>query len=162
MIFLIFENAFKEWISNPPGSMLFVLMLAATTALVSAGLTKLLVDTEEIARKQEELREPKQTNISTATLTEEMNQAQVELLKKREIPMLCAKHGWVHSEHYILTVKEIPLTGEKATTVNGKCPKCGHGVKRYLPPSMMATDFGMTVVLIIPLLASQGRLEDRR
>ena len=56
MIFLIFENAFKEWISNPPGSMLFVLMLATTTALVSAGLTKLLVDTEEIARKQKQIK----------------------------------------------------------------------------------------------------------
>jgi uncharacterized membrane protein (DUF106 family) len=56
MIFLIFENAFKEWISNPPGSMIFVLMLAATTALVSAGLTKLLVDTEEIARKQKQIK----------------------------------------------------------------------------------------------------------
>ena len=56
MIFLIFENAFKEWISNPPGSMIFVLLLATTTALVSAGLTKLLVDTEEIARKQKQIK----------------------------------------------------------------------------------------------------------
>ena len=117
---------------------------------------------EEIARKQEELREPKQTNISTATLTEEMNQAQVELLKKHEIPMLCAGHGWVHSEHYILTVEEIPFTGEKSTTVNGECAKCGRKVKRYLPPRIMASDFGMTIILIIPLLARQGRLEDRR
>ena len=117
---------------------------------------------EEIARKQEELKKPKKINVSTATFTDEANQAQVDLLKKREIPLLCAGHGWVHSEHYILTVEEMPLTGEKATTVNGKCAKCGRGVKRYLPPSMMGTDFGMTVILIIPLLARQGRLEDRR
>lgn len=56
MIFLIFENAFKNWISNPPGSMLFVLILATTTALISAGLTKWLVDTEEIARKQRQIK----------------------------------------------------------------------------------------------------------
>jgi len=56
MIFLIFENVFKKWISNPPGSMLFVLMLASTTALISAGLTKWLVDTEEIARKQRQIK----------------------------------------------------------------------------------------------------------
>lgn len=56
MIFLIFENAFKEWISKPPGSMLFVFILALTTALISAGLTKLLVDTEEIARKQKQIK----------------------------------------------------------------------------------------------------------
>ena len=56
MMFLIFENAFKNWISNPPGSMLFVLMLASTTALISAGLTRWLVDTEEIARKQKQIK----------------------------------------------------------------------------------------------------------
>jgi len=56
MMFLIFENVFKEWISNPPGSMLFVLMLASTTALISAGLTRWLVDTEEIARKQRQIK----------------------------------------------------------------------------------------------------------
>lgn len=56
MIFLIFENVFKKWISNPPGSMLFVLILASTTALISAGLTKWLVDTEEIARKQRQIK----------------------------------------------------------------------------------------------------------
>ncbi|MFX0080315.1 MAG: EMC3/TMCO1 family protein [Candidatus Hodarchaeota archaeon] len=56
MMFLIFENVFKEWISNPPGSMFFVLILALTTALISAGLTKWLVDTEEIARKQRQIK----------------------------------------------------------------------------------------------------------
>lgn len=56
MIFLIFENVFKKWISNPPGSMLFVLILASTTALISAGLTRWLVDTEEIARKQRQIK----------------------------------------------------------------------------------------------------------
>lgn len=52
MLLLIFKNAFEELISSPPGSMLFVLLLAITTALISAGLTKWLTDTEEIARKQ--------------------------------------------------------------------------------------------------------------
>jgi len=56
MMFLIFENAFEKWISNPPGSMFFVLMLATVTALLSAGLTKWLVDTEEIARKQKQIK----------------------------------------------------------------------------------------------------------
>ena len=56
MIFLIFENVFKKWISNPPGSMLFVLILASTTALISAALTRWLVDTEEIARKQKQIK----------------------------------------------------------------------------------------------------------
>ncbi|MFX1278398.1 MAG: EMC3/TMCO1 family protein [Promethearchaeota archaeon] len=56
MLLLIFKNAFEELISTPPGSMLFVLLLATTTALISAGLTKWLVDTEEVARKQTQIK----------------------------------------------------------------------------------------------------------
>ncbi len=52
MLLLIFQNAFLDFITTPPGSMIFVLLLAITTALISAGLTKLLVDTEEMSRKQ--------------------------------------------------------------------------------------------------------------
>lgn len=56
MLLLIFKNAFEELISTPPGSMIFVLLLATTTALISAGLTKWLVDTEEVARKQKQIK----------------------------------------------------------------------------------------------------------
>ena len=53
MILTIFQtNPFLEWMSYPPGSMFFVLLLAAATALISAGLTKWLVDTDELNRKQ--------------------------------------------------------------------------------------------------------------
>ncbi len=56
MWLLIFQNPFLDLISNPPGSMLFVLILAITTALISTLLTKLLVDTEEINRKQKQIK----------------------------------------------------------------------------------------------------------
>jgi uncharacterized membrane protein (DUF106 family) len=56
MLFLIFQNAFLDLITKPPGSMLFVLFLSLTTALISAALTKLLVDSEEIARKQKQIK----------------------------------------------------------------------------------------------------------
>ena len=46
------SNAFLEWISYPPGSMIFIILMATTTALISTGLTKWLVDTGEINRKQ--------------------------------------------------------------------------------------------------------------
>ncbi|MFX0023428.1 MAG: EMC3/TMCO1 family protein [Candidatus Hermodarchaeota archaeon] len=49
---MLFQNAFLDFITTPPGSMLFVLLLAITTALITAALTKLLVDTEEMNRKQ--------------------------------------------------------------------------------------------------------------
>ena len=56
MIDLIFKNAFIDLIDSPPGSMLFVLFIAIVTALISTGLTKMLVDTEEINRKQKQIK----------------------------------------------------------------------------------------------------------
>ena len=53
LLLLIQEsNAFLDLISYPPGSMIFIILMATTTALISTGLTKWLVDTSEINRKQ--------------------------------------------------------------------------------------------------------------
>ncbi|MBY9014442.1 MAG: DUF106 domain-containing protein [Candidatus Lokiarchaeota archaeon] len=54
MLLLLLQesNAFLDWISYPPGSMIFIILMATTTALISTGLTKWLVDTGEINRKQ--------------------------------------------------------------------------------------------------------------
>lgn len=54
MLLIIFQdsNAFLDLISYPPGSMIFIMLLATTTALISTSLTKWLVDTNEINRKQ--------------------------------------------------------------------------------------------------------------
>ncbi len=54
MLLIIFQDSidFLDLISYPPGSMIFILLLAVTTALISTGLTKWLVDTDEINRKQ--------------------------------------------------------------------------------------------------------------
>jgi len=46
------SNAILEWMSYPPGSMIFIILMATTTALISTSLTKWLVDTGEINRKQ--------------------------------------------------------------------------------------------------------------
>ena len=46
------SNAFLDWISFPPGSMIFILLMASVTAIISTGLTKWLIDTDEINRKQ--------------------------------------------------------------------------------------------------------------
>ena len=56
MIFLIFNIDFLDLIGTPPGAMIFVLLLALTTALISTLLTKWLVDTEELARKQKQIK----------------------------------------------------------------------------------------------------------
>ena len=53
LLLLIQEsNAFLDLISYPPGSMIFIILMATTTTLISTGLTKWLVDTGEINRKQ--------------------------------------------------------------------------------------------------------------
>ncbi len=56
MIQLIFKNPVVEWLTTPPISMIFVLVLAISTSLMSALLTKLLVNTEEVARKQKQIK----------------------------------------------------------------------------------------------------------
>ncbi len=52
LLFLQESNAFLDWIRYPPGSMIFIFLLATMTALISTGLTRWLVDTEAINRKQ--------------------------------------------------------------------------------------------------------------
>ena len=54
MMLFIFD--FAEWVSAPPISMFFVLILATLTALISAFLTRWLVDTEELERKQKQVK----------------------------------------------------------------------------------------------------------
>jgi uncharacterized membrane protein (DUF106 family) len=58
MIFLLIQesNPFVDWISTPPGSMFFILIIATITALISIGLTRWLVDTEAINRKQVQMK----------------------------------------------------------------------------------------------------------
>ena len=53
---MLFIFNFAELVSTPPMSMFFVLILASITALISAGLTKWLVDTEELERKQRQVK----------------------------------------------------------------------------------------------------------
>ncbi len=56
MFFMIFKNAFMDWISEPPGSMVFVLSLALATGLISSLLTRWLVDADEVERKQKQIK----------------------------------------------------------------------------------------------------------
>ena len=45
-----------NWIISPPGSMFFILFLSLIVAIVSTILTKLLVDTAELQRKQKQIK----------------------------------------------------------------------------------------------------------
>lgn len=56
MLLTVFQDSFLDWLGTPPGAMIAVLILATTTALISMGLTKWLVDTDEINRKQVQMK----------------------------------------------------------------------------------------------------------
>ncbi|MFX1296939.1 MAG: EMC3/TMCO1 family protein [Promethearchaeota archaeon] len=71
---LIFKNAFLDLIGTPPGSMIFVLLLSCATAIISTLLTRWLVDTDEINRKQTQIKaheEEKQKIIELAEVDPE-------------------------------------------------------------------------------------------
>ena len=67
---MFFANAFVEWITYPPGSMIFILLLATGTALISTGLTKWLVDTAEINRKQVQIKAHQEEKAKIIALAE--------------------------------------------------------------------------------------------
>jgi len=58
MIWLMIQdpNPFIDWISHPPGSMIFILLIAVMTASISIGLTRWLVDTDAMNRKQVQMK----------------------------------------------------------------------------------------------------------
>lgn len=56
MLSIIFQNTFLDLIRSPPGSMIFVLLLSVLTASISTLLTRWLVDTDEINRKQTQIK----------------------------------------------------------------------------------------------------------
>jgi uncharacterized membrane protein (DUF106 family) len=70
MLFTIFEMTFKEVITTPPGSMFFVLILALVTGLISSLLTKWLVDTEELERKQRQIKKHEEDKEKIINLAE--------------------------------------------------------------------------------------------
>jgi len=50
-------NFFLEWMTYPPGSTIFVLLLATATGIISSLLNRWLIDTEEMERKQKQIKE---------------------------------------------------------------------------------------------------------
>ena len=56
MLFIMFQVTFVQLMTTPPGSMIFVILMGLTTTLISQLLTRWLVDTEEVERKQKQIR----------------------------------------------------------------------------------------------------------
>ncbi|MHA2035284.1 MAG: EMC3/TMCO1 family protein [Promethearchaeota archaeon] len=84
---LLFMFDFAEWIATPPISMFFVLILASLTAVISALLTKWLVDTEELERKQRQIKgheEEKEKIIELAEVDPERYRKQRKRWERKE------------------------------------------------------------------------------
>jgi uncharacterized membrane protein (DUF106 family) len=67
---LIQNSDIMEILVNPPGSMFFILLIAVTIALISSGLTKWLTDTEEMERKQRQIKEHEENKEKIIELAE--------------------------------------------------------------------------------------------
>ena len=90
MLSLIFQNTFLDLITNPPGSMLFVLFLSLTTSFISTLLTRWLVDTEEINRKQTQTKaheEEKQKIIDLAEIDPERYRKARKRWERKDVMM---------------------------------------------------------------------------
>ena len=53
---LMLAQEFEVWMTTHPGSLMFILGLSFIVAVISVILTKLLIDTEELARKQKQIK----------------------------------------------------------------------------------------------------------
>jgi len=72
---------------SPPESMFFILILSLIVALISVGLTKLLVDTEELQRKQKQIKahqEEKKKIVELAEIDVERYRKQRKKWERRE------------------------------------------------------------------------------
>ena len=56
MVLLILAQESDNWITTIPSSMIFILLLSTVVAIISVILTKLLVDTAELERKQKQIK----------------------------------------------------------------------------------------------------------
>ncbi len=84
MLLLTFQNAFLDLITTPPGSMIFVILLALTTALISAALTRLLVDTDAINRKQKQIKGHEEEKEKIVALAEVDTERYIKARKRWE------------------------------------------------------------------------------
>jgi uncharacterized membrane protein (DUF106 family) len=73
-----------DWITSPPGSMLFIIFLSFIIALASVFLTKLLVDTKELERKQKQIKAHQEEKKKIIELAEVDVERYLKLRKKWE------------------------------------------------------------------------------
>lgn len=93
---LLTINQDYNWMTTLPGSMLFILLLSLIVALISIILTKLLVDTEELERKQKQIKahqEEKKKIIELAEVDVERYRKQRKKWERREAILKRTQQG---------------------------------------------------------------------
>ena len=114
---------------------------------------------EQILQKQQQQQEDQQTK------KDKMNYVstdwKLKILKDGEIPLFCKKHGWTHSNKYVLTKKGGPFEGMfgKTPTIVGNCRECNTELECMVPVNSVYT---LLFATVISNLRNQNRLEDRR
>ncbi len=81
-------NQAPQWMVTPPGSTLFILVLSIIVAVISVGLTKLLIDTKEIERKQKQIKahqEEKKKIIELAEIDVDRYKKQRKKWERRDV-----------------------------------------------------------------------------
>ena len=110
---------------------------------------------EQILQKQEDQKEEQQIN------KDRMNYLstdwRMKILKEHELPLFCKKHGWTHSERYILISRK-DMFG-KHGYILGKCPRCNLDIETIIPVNIVYTPL---FALVMTDLIRTGKLKDRR
>ncbi len=73
MLFMTFSQNTQDFayiITNPPGSLFFIMVLSTIVAFISTGLTRLLIDTDELNRKQKLIRAHNEDKMQIIKLAE--------------------------------------------------------------------------------------------
>jgi hypothetical protein len=87
--------------------------------------------------------------------------AAMDIYRNEEIPIMCLKHGWQASSHYIVSEDTHPLMPDrKILFVSGVCPKCKKPFKRAVPLANISEM--MLFTMVWKILSIKNRIEDKR
>jgi len=92
----------------------------------------------------------------------EQDKIYLELMRQREVPLRCPKHGWVGSNQYALYIDDDMMSNEKITWIRGGCKVCGEIINRPLHPKYTGFEMSILLVQICMILANEKRLIDKR
>ena len=85
------------WVNTPPGSMWFIVLLSVIISIMSVILTKLLIDTKEMERKQKQIKahnEEKKKIIELAKVDVDRYHKARKKWERRDIMLKKSQKAW--------------------------------------------------------------------